>query len=117
MKGYKVFDSDWKCRGFQYEVGKTYEHIGGVELCEAGFHFCQKLIDCFSYHLFDTENKVAEIEAIGRIKIGHDKCVTDKIVIVRELTWREVLDIVNTGDWNSGRGNSGHRIECNVQVC
>lgn len=25
MKGYKVFNKDWTCRGFQYEVGKTYE--------------------------------------------------------------------------------------------
>ena len=25
MKGYKVFNPDWTCRNFQYEVGKTYE--------------------------------------------------------------------------------------------
>lgn len=25
MKGYKVFNSDWTCRGYQYEIGKTYE--------------------------------------------------------------------------------------------
>ena len=25
VKGFKVFNPDWTCRGFQYEVGKTYE--------------------------------------------------------------------------------------------
>ena len=25
VKGYKVFNSDWTCRDFQFEVGKTYE--------------------------------------------------------------------------------------------
>lgn len=27
MKGCKVFEPDWTRRGFQYEVGKTYEII------------------------------------------------------------------------------------------
>ena len=25
IKGYKVFNPDWTCRNFQYEVGKTFE--------------------------------------------------------------------------------------------
>ena len=25
VKGYKVFNPDWTCRGFQYEVGKIFE--------------------------------------------------------------------------------------------
>lgn len=25
MKGYKVFNPDWTCRGFQYSVGETFE--------------------------------------------------------------------------------------------
>lgn len=24
IKGYKVFNPDWTCRNFQYEVGKTF---------------------------------------------------------------------------------------------
>ena len=24
MKGYKVFKPDWTCRGYQFEVGKTF---------------------------------------------------------------------------------------------
>ena len=117
MKGYKVFNSDWTCRKFKYEVGKTYEHKGAINLCQEGFHFCKKLIDCFNYYSFDPKNKVAEIEAEGEIIEGTDKCVTSKITIIKELTWYEVLDYVNigknntgnrnSGDWNSGDWNSG----------
>ena len=108
MKGYKVFNSDWTCRGFQYEVGKTYEHEGEIKLCGSGFHYCRKLIDCFKYYTFDHKNKVAEIEALGLIKSDGKKSVTDKMKIVKELTWYEVLDLVNLGHSNTGYSNSGN---------
>jgi hypothetical protein len=124
MKGYKVFNPDWKCRGFQFEVGKTYEENGQPHCCNNGFHFCLKASDCFKYYNFDSRNKVAEVEALGEIDT-HDedsKCCTNKIHIIRELTWYEVLDLVNlgkdctgfcntgnrnTGDWNTGDWNTG----------
>ena len=40
VKGYKGFNQDLTCRGFQYEIGKTYEYNGEIELCSSGFHFC-----------------------------------------------------------------------------
>ena len=109
MKGYKVFNKDWTCRGFQYEVGKTYEMKENPVCCERGFHFCGKLIDCFNCYRFDSENKVAEIEAMGAIDKGNNKFCTNKIKIIRELTWHEVLDLVNAGKYNTGRGNTGNK--------
>ena len=119
VKGYKVFNPDWTCRDFQYEVGETYEHDGNIELCGSGFHFCIEAVDCFNYYGFDSKNKVAEVEAIGLVETGDDKSVTNKIRIVRELDWLEVLKLVNigkectgyrnSGDWNSGDLNSGKR--------
>jgi hypothetical protein len=114
IKGYKVFNPDWTCRGFQYEVGKTFKHNGNIEMCGAGFHFCQKISDCFNYYSFNSNNKVAEVEAIGLVETQGDKSVTNEIKIIRELTWHEVLDLANTGkdctgDRNSGNCNSGDR--------
>ena len=110
MKGYKVFNSDWTCRGYQYEIGKTYEIAESPKCCKVGFHFCEKLVDCFNYYSFDPNNKVAEIEAIGEIDFNdtNSKCCTNKIVILKELTWAEVLDMCNTGKGNSGKRNSGN---------
>lgn len=111
MKGYKVFNPDWTCRGFQFEVGNIYTEDVAPRCCLRGFHFCRKIADCFSYYSFDPNNKVAEVEALGNIDINEDgsKCSTDKIHIIRELTWQEVLDMVNTGEGCTGLHNSGNR--------
>ncbi|GAA0382451.1 DUF7666 domain-containing protein [Paenibacillus motobuensis] len=108
VKGFKVFNPDWTCRGFQYEVGKTFTHEGHMELCDEGFHFCEKLANCFNYYDFNIDNKVAEVEALGEVESGDDKSVTNKIRIVRELSWHEVLEMVNLGRGNTGLGNSGY---------
>ena len=111
MKGYKVFNKDWTCKGFQYEVGKTYEMKEDPVCCDRGFRFCERLIDCFNYYRFDSENKVAEVEALGKIEKRESKFCTNKIKIVRELTWREVLDLMNAGKDNTGGANTG---DCNT---
>ena len=61
MKGYKVFKPDWTCRGYQFEVGKTFEEDVDPKCCDRGFHFCTKASDCFNYYEFDCNNKVAEV--------------------------------------------------------
>ena len=129
IKGFKVFNSDWTCRGFQYKVGETFIHNGNIEMCGAGFHFCRKASDCFNYYNFNSQNKVAEVEALGLVETQGDKSVTDKIKIIREIEWSELLTIVNdgknctglkntgdrntgnrnTGDWNTGNRNTGNR--------
>ena len=109
MKGYKVFNSDWTCRGFQFEVGKIYEEDVKPMVCDRGFHFCEKAADCFDFYSFNPENKVAEVEALGEVDSDGKKSCTDKIHIIRELTWHEVLDLVNTGNCNTGNCNTGDR--------
>ena len=111
MKGFKVFNSDWTCRGFQFEVGKTFTEDVTPVCCDRGFHFCTKAADCFKYYDFNPDNKVAEVEALGDIDTNNDdsKCSTNKIHIIREITWQEVLDLVNLGKACTGLCNSGNR--------
>ena len=111
IKGYKVFNPDWTCRDFQYEVGKTFEDDVTPKCCSRGFHFCTKASDCFSYYGFNPENKVAEVLALGTVDTESDdtKCCTNKIQIVREISWQELLTIVNTGKGCTGLCNTGNR--------
>ena len=93
VHGYKSFNDDMTCRGFQYEIGQTYEMNGGIEPCEHGFHFCQKIADVFDY--YDGKDcRYAEVEALGKIIDNGNKSVTDRIHIVRELTRAEILEIM-----------------------
>ena len=109
MKGYKIFRPDWTCRGFQYSVGKTFEEDVTPSCCNRGFHFCTELKDCFNYYSFNPNNKVAEVEALGEIdteRTGNKHC-TNKIKIIREISWEEVLKMINVGKANTGFGNTG----------
>ena len=109
VKGYKVFNPDWTCRDFQYEVGKIFEEDVKPSCCDRGFHFCKKAADCFSYYSFNSENKVAEVIALGEVDTDGKKSCTNKIQIVREIPWQELLTIVNTGKDCTGRCNTGNR--------
>ena len=96
MKAYKGFDKNLQCRGFQYEIGKTYTMPEGedMKLCERGFHACIYIIDCFSYYE-PAESRYCEVELEDvSSEIDTDsKRVARTITIVRELTLDEVHDI------------------------
>ena len=114
VKGYNVFNPDWMCKGKQYSCPGTFEEDVNPSVCNAGMHFCKNAADCFRYYDFNPNNHVAEVIAHGTVAEGEDKCATNKLEIVREIPWTEVLEIVNagkgcTGNRNSGNCNSGNR--------
>ena len=119
IRGYKVFNANWKCRDKQYACPGVFEEEGELKICHHGMHFCKRAIDCFNYYNFNPLFHVAEVIAIGDIVTKRDKSCTNKLEIVRELTWEEVLSLVNigvkctgngnTGDYNSGNWNTGNK--------
>ena len=122
MIGYKAFDENLQCRGFQFEVGKTYNTGRAkeeLELCsDTVFHFCRELHNIekvSNYHI--SNSRVCEVIAEGDIVTDGDKYGTNKLFILREIPREELNKYkynhsnsgnCNSGNWNSGNRNSGN---------
>ena len=127
IKGYKGFNPDLKCRGFQYDVGKEYDTDKAVS-CETGFHFCENPFDVFKYYYPSDKkgmNRFCEVEGSGEFdKSENDKVACTHIKVNAEIGLyglikagiKFILDKVNwkdskksnTGD-RSAATNTGHR--------
>ena len=121
MIGYKAFDENLQCRGFQFEIGKTYETGRAKEdlrLCsDTVFHFCRELhrIENVSDYCI-SKSRVCEVIAEGDIVTDGDKFGTNKLTILREIPHEELDKYnnynngsYNSGNWNSGNYNSGNK--------
>ena len=123
MIGYKCTDMNGCCRGFKFEVGKTYTKDTPKEKLECCtdnvFHFCRELYAIekeSNYKL--TESRLFEVISGDFIRDG-DKYGTNSITILREIKGEEKQELINSGnrnsgdcnsgDWNSGNRNSGNR--------
>ena len=82
---YKGFDKNFQCRGFQYEVSKSYTHKGKIEPCESGFHACEYPLSVFNYYA-PAYSRFAEVEASGEIVLSGDKIACEKLKIKSELS-------------------------------
>ena len=114
MIGYKATDKDGCCKGFKFEVGKTYTKNTPKEELECCtdkvFHFCRELFAIekeSDYKL--SESRLFEVIAGDCVRSG-DKYGTNSLTIIREIEGEEMLELINSGNWNSGGYNSG---DCN----
>ena len=81
---YKAFDKNWQCRGFQYEVGKTYVHDGDVSLCNSGFHACEAPLDVLNYYpLTDSNFARVELDGVTAKKDGEDTKRAGKSIAIK----------------------------------
>ena len=112
MIGYKATDKNGCCRGFKFEVGKTYTKDTPKEelkcCTDNVFHFCRELFAIekeSNYKL--SESRLFEVIAGDYVREG-DKYGTNSLTILREIEGDEKLELINSGDRNSGNGNSGN---------
>ena len=117
MIGYKATDKNGCCRGFKFEVGKTYTKDTPKEklkcCTDKVFHFCRELFAIekeSEYKL--SESRIFEVIAGDYVRNGN-KYGTNSLTILREIEGEEKQEILssgncNSGNWNSGNCNSGN---------
>ena len=131
IQGYKGFGNNLKCRGYQYEVGKTFECDGKIECCENGFHFCENPFDVFGYYP-PSDSRYCSVEgegetskhngdskvAVSRLHVSAEIGLTGLInagvkFILDRVKWEEDKS-TNTGD-QSAATNTGNRSAASVE--
>ena len=101
---YKGFDKNLKCRDYQYEIGKTFEHDGAVKACESGFHACEYPLDVFSYYP-PSSSRFAIVKMHGETSKDSDdtKIASAKITIETEIKLPEMIN--RAVDWIKNKIN------------
>ncbi len=91
LRAYKAFDKSLKCRGFQFEVGQTYEHDGKVSACKSGFHACENPFDVWSYYPLDSRYAVVELGGEVSRRDDDSKIAAARITISAEIGLPQII--------------------------
>jgi hypothetical protein len=102
ITAFKGFNQALQCRGFQFEVGKTYAHEGKVEACASGFHSCEFPLDVFGYYP-PAGSRFAVVKASGQLSRheGDSKVASATITVEAEIGL-PVL-VTRAVDWVMGK--------------
>lgn len=96
---YKGMNSDMTCKGFQYEIGKTYK-TDNVELCKCGFHACLKPKDVLYYYSKDKSSRYFKVKLSGEITkcdMWDTKVAATEITILEEIT--DLYKVIKKTEW------------------
>ena len=86
MKGYKGFNKDLTCRGFQYEQGKVFE-TDKADLCSSGFHACERPLDVFGYYApGESVYHEVELDDVSNQRENDSKVCAKKIKVGARLS-------------------------------
>ena len=86
VPGFKGFDENMQCRGYQYEEGKSYHEDGEIQACQSGFHYCKYPLDVFGYYP-PAKSRFFEVEGHGKMSndTGDSKVSVSDLKINAEI--------------------------------
>ena len=134
ITSFKGLDSQFQCRGFQFEIGQTYTVSGKIKACENGFHACpDHPFDVWEYYPPTGEDgsmtRYALVEQSGATSREGTKLASASITfkaeislpefikrgveyILAQVDWKDAKE-TNTGD-QSAATNTGDRSAATV---
>jgi len=114
VKAYKAFNQDMTCRGFQYEVGKTYKHEGDASLCNTGFHAYLHPLDVLNCHPVTSRFAVVELDGVSPETDEDTEVCGAEITIqaevqISDLVHAAVKHVFDAARWIKSSAATGYR--------
>jgi hypothetical protein len=121
VKAYKGFDKDFRCRGYQFEVGKEYKHEGKVRLCVGGFHASRHPLEVFKYYS-PAGHRFCEVELDGKVDESDEdatKLAASDIKVGTELHIKDMINAARYYAYTDSPANvhpilEAHKDNCSV---
>ena len=94
MKVFKGTDKDMKCRGMQYELGKTEKTDDAIRCGAKGLHSCEAPFDVLRYYPMRDGNRYFEAEADGKIdraNANDSKIASSELTLKAEVKFTDLI--------------------------
>ena len=117
IKSIKGFNRDLTCNGYQFEIGKTFEHEGEVQVCQRGFHACKveaHPLEVFGYYAPGTSRyfdvvQSGPFDSTDDVKICSAKITIGLELSISELTRRAIEWVFSRAKPEKGSSATGVR--------
>jgi hypothetical protein len=109
----KGFYNNLQCRGFQFEIGKTYTTSGKIKACENGFHACPAEHHPLSVlEFYPPTSRFCEVTQDGKRDAEGSKLASASITIgaeisIGDLATRAVKWVFDRANWKDAASVTG----------